>query len=98
MEKKLINPAGMITHIGGLDACPEATLNLPKIKGAKKLIYTHIELPLTAIEDFAKAAEENKGTDIGDLFADLDKLCKEAGNLWCAAAEKRLLEYAGVEA
>jgi threonine dehydrogenase-like Zn-dependent dehydrogenase len=98
MEQKLINPSGMITHIGGLNACAEATLNLPKIKGAKKLIYTHVDLPLTAVEDFGKAAEENAGTDLGTLYADLDALCKAAGNLWCAAAEKRLLEYAGVEA
>ncbi|MGN1346766.1 MAG: zinc-binding dehydrogenase [Eubacteriales bacterium] len=98
MEKKRINPAGMITHIGGLNACAETTLNLPKIKGAKKLIYTHVNLPLTAVEDFGKAASENAGTDLGALYADLDQLCKEAGNLWCPAAEKRLLAYAGVEA
>ena len=98
MEKKLINPSGMITHIGGLNACAEATLNLPKIKGAKKLIYTHVDLPLTAVEDFGKAAEENAGTELGELYADLDKLCREAGNLWCAAAEKRLLAYAKVDA
>ncbi len=98
MEKKLINPSGMITHIGGLNACPDATLNLPKIKGAKKLIYTHVDLPLIAIEDFGKAAEENSGTELGALYADLDKLCKAAGNLWCTEAEKRLLSYAGVEA
>ena len=98
MEKKLINPAGMITHIGGLNACAETTLNLPKIKGAKKLIYTHVELPLTAIEDFGKAAAENAGTDLGKLYADLDAACKAAGDLWCAEAEKILLAYAGVEA
>jgi L-sorbose 1-phosphate reductase len=98
METKAINPASMITHIGGLNACAETTMNLPKIKGAKKLIYTHAELPLTAIEDFGKAAEENKGTKLGELYADLDAICKEAGELWCPAAEKRLLEYAGFEA
>lgn len=98
METKAINPAGMITHVGGLNACAETTMNLPKIKGAKKLIYTHVELPLTAIEDFGKAAEENKGTKLGELYADLDGICKDAGELWCAAAEKRLLEYAGFEA
>jgi len=95
MEKKLINPAGMITHVGGLNACADATLNLPKIKGAKKLIYTHVDLPLTAIEDFGKAAEENAGTELGELYADLDKLCKAAGDLWCAEAEARLLR--GIE-
>ena len=98
METKAINPAGMITHVGGLNACAETTMNLPKIKGAKKLIYTHVELPLTAIEDFGKAAEENKGTKLGELYADLDAICKDAGELWCAAAEKRLLEYDGFEA
>ena len=98
METKAINPAGMITHVGGHNACAETTMNLPKIKGAKKLIYTHVELPLTAIEDFGKAAEENKGTKLGELYADLDAICKDAGELWCAAAEKRLLEYAGFEA
>ncbi len=97
MEKKLINPAGMITHIGGLNACAETTMNLPKIKGAKKLIYTHVELPLTAIDDFGKAAEENKGTELGELFADLDKICKEAGGLWCPAAEERILRTAVFE-
>lgn len=91
MEKKLINPAGMITHIGGLNACAETTMNLPKIKGAKKLIYTHIDLPLTAIEDFGKAAEEHAGTELGELYADLDRICKAAGDLWCAEAEARLL-------
>ena len=98
METKAINPAGMITHVGGLNACAETTMNLPKIKGAKKLIYTHVELPLTAIEDFGKAADENKRTKLGELSADLDAICKDAGELWCAAAEKRLLEYAGFEA
>ena len=98
MEKNLINPSGMITHIGGLDSCAETTLNLPHMKGAKKLVYTHVELPMTAIEDFGKAAEDNAGTKLGDLYAELDKLCKAAGGLWCPAAEKALLAYAGVEA
>ncbi len=97
MSKKLINPAGMITHIGGLDACASTTLNLPNIKGGKKLIYTHVELPLSAIEDFGKLAVEHAGTAMGALYADLDKLCKDAGDLWCPAAEKRLFKYAGLE-
>ncbi len=94
MTEGKINPAGMITHIGGLDSVAETTLNLPHIKGGKKLVYTHIDLPMTAIEDFAKAAEENKGTELGELFADLDVLCKEAGGLWCAKAEERILKLA----
>lgn len=98
MSKGAINPAGMVTHVGGLNAYAEATKNLPKIKGGKKLIYTHLELPLTAIEDFAKAAEENAGTELGALYADLDRICREAGELWCPEAEKRLFAYAGIDA
>jgi len=94
MSEGKINPAGMITHIGGLNSVAETTLNLPHIKGGKKLVYTHINLPMTAIEDFGKAAEENKGTELGDLFADLDAICKEAGGLWCAKAEERILKLA----
>ena len=86
------------SEVAQSNACADTTLNLTKIKGAKKLIYTHVDLPLTAVEDFGKAAEENAGTALGTLYADLDALCKAAGNLWCAAAEKRLLEYANVEA
>ena len=52
MEKGRINPASMITHIGGLNSVVDTTLNLPKIPGGKKLIYTNIELDLTPIADF----------------------------------------------
>ena len=85
MEQGKINPAAMITHIGGIDAVIPTTLNLPKIPGGKKLIYTHIELPLTAIADF----EEKGKTD--PLFAELDKIVKAHNGLWCTEAEKYLL-------
>ena len=49
-----ITPASMVTHIGGLSCVPETTLRLPAIPGGKKLIYTHADLPLTAIADFAR--------------------------------------------
>ena len=84
-EAGLLNPAVMVTHIGGLDCCAEVTLNQPKIPGGKKLIYTHIEMPLTAIEDFrAKAAEEPR-------FAGLADICEANRNLWCPEAEEYLL-------
>ncbi len=91
MEKGLINPAGMITHIGGLNAYADTVIDLPNIKGAKKLIYTHATLPLTAIADFGKRAEELAGTPEGALFSDLDAICSAHGGLWCLEAEQRLL-------
>ena len=81
-----INPATMVTHIGGIDSAIDATLNLPKIPGGKKLIYTHINMPLTAIEDFEKIGEKDA------RYAALDKFVKENNGLWCAEAEKYLLE------
>ncbi len=80
-----IDPAVMITHIGGMDAAIDTTVNLPHISGGKKLIYTHINLPLTAIADFAVLGE----TDT--RFKTLDTLVKENNGLWSAAAEKYLL-------
>ena len=81
-----IDPAVMITHIGGIDAAIDTTVRLPEIPGGKKLIYTHINLPLTAIDDFEKLAKDD------DRFAVLDKLVKENNGLWSAEAEKYLLE------
>ena len=60
MMSKGLDPAGLVTHIGGLDAVIEATKHLPEIPGGKKLIYTHITLPLTPISDFAKLGEKNQ--------------------------------------
>ena len=81
-----IDPAVMITHIGGMDAAIDTTVNLPKIPGGKKLIYNHINLPLTAIEDFAVLGK----TDA--RFKTLHTLVAENNGLWSAAAEKYLLE------
>jgi threonine dehydrogenase-like Zn-dependent dehydrogenase len=84
--KKQINPAVMVTHIGGLDSVAETTLNLPKIPGGKKLIYTNIEMELTDIEDFEEKGKTNP------LFAELAKIVKNNNGLWCTEAEKYLLE------
>lgn len=85
-EAGLLNPAVMVTHVGGLDCCAEVTLNQPKLPGGKKLIYTHIEMPLTAISDFrAKAAEDPR-------FAGLADICEANRNLWCPEAEEYLLK------
>ncbi|MBE5773799.1 MAG: L-sorbose 1-phosphate reductase [Clostridiales bacterium] len=83
-----LNPAGMITHIGGLNAVAETTLNLPKIPGGKKLVYNHINMELTAIEDFAKKGETDP------MFAKLAEICAANNNLWCGEAEEYLLANA----
>ncbi len=89
MQDGRLNPSAMITHFGGLNAVIDTTLNLPKIPGGKKLIYTNIEFPLTAIADL-----EEKGKEC-PICAELDKIVKANNNLWCAEAEKYLLANAG---
>ena len=83
-----IDPSSMITHVGGLDAVIDATLNLPDIPGGKKLSYCQISMPLTAISDFARLGETDP------LFAKLARLTEENGGLWSPACEKYLLENA----
>ena len=87
-HKGIIDPSCMITHIGGLDAVVDTTLNLPKIPGAKKLIYTHKSLPLTALADFAELGKTNP------FFADLADIIAKNNGLWCAEAEKYVLANA----
>ena len=83
-----INPAILVTHIGGLNAAKDATLNLPKIPGGKKLVYCHISMPLTAISDFAELGKTDP------MFAGLAEICDKNGGLWSVEAEKYLLENA----
>ena len=88
MEKNLINPAAMITHIGGLNSVVSTTLNLPKMPGSKKLIYTNIEMELTAISDFKKKGKTDP------LFTHLAKIVEKNNGLWSTEAEKYLLKNA----
>lgn len=81
-----LNPAVMVTHIGGLDCTAEVTLKQPKLPGGKKLIYTQIEMPLTAIEDFREKAKEDP------RFEGLADICEANHNLWCPEAEEYLLK------
>ncbi|MBO4216618.1 MAG: zinc-binding dehydrogenase [Clostridia bacterium] len=87
MSSGKVNPAAMITHVGGLDAVIETTKNLPKIPGGKKLIYTNISMPLTAIADFDKHPED-------PVLTKLAEITTKSNGLWCAEAEKFLLGHA----
>ena len=81
-----MDPAGLVTHVGGLNAVVDTTLNLPEIPGGKNLIYTHVTMPLTAIADFGKVGKP--------VYDELDRLCKAHKGLWNAEAEKYLLAHA----
>ncbi len=88
MAQNKLTPAALVTHIGGLNSAAEATLNLPNIPGGKKLIYTHIDMPLTAISDFAKLGETDS------FYKDLADIVAKTNGLWNAEAEKYVLNNA----
>jgi threonine dehydrogenase-like Zn-dependent dehydrogenase len=80
MARGVIDPSAMVTHIGGLDAAIDATLNLPNIPGGKKLIYNQISMPLTAIADLEKSG-----------YPELAKLTRNG--LWTPECEQYILKY-----
>lgn len=87
MEKGLINPSAMVTHIGGLSAVPEAVINLPSIPGGKKMMYTHLDFPLVALADLSELGKSNP------VFKELATLVAKHNGLWSAEAETYLLKH-----
>ena len=86
--KGYLHPEVMITHVGGLPSAAQATLDLPVVPGGKRLVYTHVDLPMVAIADFA----EKGRTD--PFYAKLAEFCAAANGLWCKEAEDYLLANA----
>jgi threonine dehydrogenase-like Zn-dependent dehydrogenase len=85
MSEGKINPAVMITHVGGLDAVVETTLNLPQIPGGKKLIYTNISMPLTSLYLLGEMGNHDP------LYAGLHEIVSGNDYIWNLEAEKYLL-------
>ena len=88
MAKGSLNPVAMITHVGGLNAVPKTTIDLDKIPGGKKLIYTHKRLDLVAIADFAEVGKKDP------FYAELARIVVKTNGLWSKAAEDYLLAHA----
>jgi threonine dehydrogenase-like Zn-dependent dehydrogenase len=88
MGEGKINPAIMITHVGGLDSVVETTLNLPHIPGGKKLIYTNISMPLIALANLGELGKKDS------FYAGLQKIVSKNDFIWSLEAEKYLLTNA----
>lgn len=88
MSRDLINPAAMITHIGGITSAAETILKLPDIPGAKKLVYTHCDFPLMALDHLAEQASRYP------FAGELAKICARHNGLWNLEAETFLLQHA----
>ena len=83
-----LHPEVMVTHVGGIDSAADATLSLMDVPGGKRLVYTHVKMPMTAIADFAEKGKSDP------LFAELDRICSANNGLWCKEAEDCLLAKA----
>jgi len=88
MSEGKISPAVMITHIGGLDAVIETTLNLPQIPGGKKLIYTNISMPLVSLFGLEELGKKDP------LYSELHKIVAKNDFIWSLEAEAYLLSNA----
>jgi L-sorbose 1-phosphate reductase len=88
MGKGILTPAIMITHVGGLDAVVETTLNLPQIPGGKKLIYTNISMPLVSLYKLRELGKNNA------FYAGLHEIVAKHDYIWSLEAEKYLLQNA----
>lgn len=88
MNAGKLNPAAMITHVGGLDAVIDTVMNLDKIPGGKKLIYNHISMPLVALADLAELGKSDP------MYAELAKIVDANNGLWSGEAETYLLAHA----
>lgn len=85
IENKTVNVAKIATHIMGLNHVCESILNLPKMPGGKKIVYSGKEFPVTDVSAFGENNELEKH---------LKELADAHDGLWNAEAEQYFLEHA----
>jgi len=86
LESNKIDPSFLVTHIGGITSVVDTVSNLPKIGGAKKVIYPHLEFPLTEVVKLNELAQNDS------RFISVAEIVKNNNNQWCETAEKELLK------
>ncbi|MGX2943733.1 zinc-binding dehydrogenase [Enterococcus alishanensis] len=78
IENKQVKVANVVTHILGLNAVAETTLDQPAIGGGKKLVYTHKKADLTNL------AELPENSPLAEILSQTD-------GIWSKAAEEYVL-------
>ena len=87
LEERKLNPGAIVSHILGMNAVADTLNAMNKPNGAKKVCYNELDLPLIAISDLEELGKDN------DLYRQLAILVKKNGGMWCAEAERYLLEH-----
>ena len=80
MQAKKVQAAKVVTHILGLNAAGETTLDLPAVGGGKKLVYTGKSIPLTPLGSIADP--------------ELAAIMERHHGIWSGEAEQYLLAHA----
>ena len=88
IEQKKISSGALVSHILGLKEVIPAIFGMEKPNGAKKVCYTGLDIPMVALEDFAKLGETDP------MYKELDRIIKANDGLWCKQAEEYLLANA----
>ena len=88
LEKDAINAGALVSHILGMNAVIDTLYAMEKPNGAKKVCYNELDIPLIAIADLPELGKTNP------MYARLAEIVAANDGLWCAEAEKYLLENA----
>lgn len=88
IEQGNVDPGPIVSHILGLKDVPATIAAMEKPSGAKKVCYTHLDIPMIAVDELGQWAEKDP------LYAELDRIVRANGGLWCAEAEAYLLAHA----
>ena len=88
LEKDAINAGALVSHILGMNAVIDTLYAMETPNGAKKVCYNELDIPLIAIADLPELGKTNP------MYARLAEIVAANDGLWCAEAEKYLLENA----
>lgn len=88
IEEKKVNAGKVVSHILGLNDAAETTLNLPKIIGGKKLVYTGKNIPLTSLSELMSQPQDLP------LLQELQTILHKTDGLWSKEAEDFVLAHA----
>lgn len=87
IEDKTVDVSKIVSHILGIDDLKETLLNLPDIKGGKKLSYSNKLMPRKSLEDITNTPQEE------EFYQELQKILKNNNGLWSKTAEDYVLEH-----
>lgn len=88
IEQNKVTPGVLVSHILGMKAVKDTLFAMEKPSGAKKVCYNELDIPLIAIDELGELGKNDP------MYAELDRIVKANGGLWCAEAEAYLLANA----